>query len=147
MSDEQTGVGIVGVIGLVILSLIGLVVLAGFSFMATWGGFVMDKASPQNIENQFREAYQKYESLEQLENNYYAKKSEVDSFQEIYGDPSTWEKDQRRTYSSMKSKVTSYKNQYARVAKDYNALMRDVFRGNIVGPPDLPKRVDTQITE
>lgn len=112
-----------------VTALVGIVVAV--AFLGSWCNAAISVVSPQNVRTQFKDAYTSYESLRaagvNICNAKKAYEAETDNFY----------KTQRQT------QLLAYEAAYQRIESTYDAQMDDVFRGRVVGPPDLPKQAPT----
>lgn len=108
-----------------VLALLGVMILA-------WGMGWLDKGSStvsaQNYQEQWRDAYDNYTSLEATAKNVCrARKNESASTDE-------------NSKMQLMAQRTAYEQNYERIAANYNAAMADAFRAKLVRPGDLPTR-------
>lgn len=87
--------------------------------------------SPENIRKQWTWGYDQYESLQAVAQQVCTAERAVNAA------TSDTERTQRQT------QLIAYENNYARLAADYDARMRNAFEAGLVRPPDLPARAPT----
>ncbi|HZX49908.1 MAG TPA: hypothetical protein VFE94_02030 [Candidatus Paceibacterota bacterium] len=117
------------VIGIVVLL---VVVIGALNFVFAWVGAGRDVASPENVQAQWRFAYDTIEDLEAIARNVCNAETALQESNNANADSNTVE--QRRSH------LLAFQNNYERVANDYDGQVRDAFRGGLVKPPDVPER-------
>lgn len=115
-------------LGFLILAVVAFV-LIGLGF--GWIGTSADVVSAKNVKAQWAEAYKSNEALTASVANICSIKALVAA------STSDAERIQRQSQQS------AYEMNYARIASDYDAQVRDAFRAKFIKPGDLPDRSPT----
>lgn len=97
-------------------------------FIIGWMFTPLDIFSRGNVQEQWRFAYDMEEDLKS------AARQVCNARVALENANTDWEKQQRQ------SQLTGLENNYARIASDYNAQMRDKFRAGLVKPSDVRRR-------
>ena len=129
MSDWKPFVRFLG--GLLLI----IVILSLFGLLLGWITLPGQKASVQNVEEQFRVGYELHNSLTASANS-------VCTAQKAYDaetDPTF--KSQRQT------QLLAYETNYARLAASYDAWASNIFQGKVIRPADLPNRAPSLSTK
>lgn len=121
------GTGIKTFFGLLLLVVVVLV----FGFAAGWLSLPFDLFGRPNVQAQWTWAYDQYESLQATAQQICTAEGAVQSAQ------TESERTQRTT------QLIAYEQNYARLAADYDARMRNAFEAGLVAPPDVPRRAPT----
>ena len=110
------------------ISFLIIVVAAFFTWLVGWVILPMRITSVNNVEKQWRFAYEYLESLQ-------AAAQQVCTAEKAMNNATTEnERIQRQT------QVIALENNYARIAADYDARLRNAFEAGLVAPPDVPRQ-------
>ena len=116
--------------GLAIIIPLGLVAIAMLllvtSFVAGWCAVPFKVFSADNVQEQWEFAYTYDESLSAIAR-------QACSVKKLEAEATGSEATQRRT------QLLAIEQNYARVASEYNARLRNAFKAKLVRPPDVPE--------
>ncbi len=112
---------------LVVVSVVGGALAWGLGWISVPGQVL----SPQNVQEQWRFAYAFDESLQAIAQQVCATEKA------LAGATNENEQTQRR------SQLLAYEQNYARVAAEYDARLRNAFQAGLVAPSDVPRRAPT----
>jgi hypothetical protein len=107
------------------------VVVAAGAFVYNWVVLPLRITGEENVRKQWTWAYTQYEALQATAQQVCSAEKAVNSA------ASDTERTQRNT------QLFAYENNYARLAGEYDARMRNAFEAGLVRPPDLPANAPT----
>jgi hypothetical protein len=118
--------------GIIALAILAGVIITPMCAAFGWFQGAAEIASFDNVREQFREGYENYEGLVASAEKYCVQKGLLDGAIERGADGNT--------VTQRESQLASVEANFASIAKRFNAWAEDIFRGDVVGPPDLPER-------
>ena len=116
------------IIGIVVVLVLVIGIIAGpVGLLLDWYGAGQRIVSPENVERQFRLAYDSYEGMEALA-------QQACNFEDLVAQASS---DNERI--QRQNQLVAVQNRYEQVRAQYEARYEDAFRAALVGPRDLPR--------